>query len=166
MAKRQTNDWGTEHYRSKHAVVLELVSANRGTEKRIRRLDCTEIDRLYNLGQITQDQQSAGISLAATLLAAGMAGPGAINWQSNVRTGDPQPISDRKAWAMHRVTAMMSLIGASHGRPGIDVALNCMALSLPTSNLPLLRAVLDLVGRSRERRVAPPTPASVIRDLR
>jgi hypothetical protein len=145
MAKKSPPDLGTPELKAKHPVMLELVGADRGNAKRIRRLDSCELDRLYHLGHITQDQQSAGITLMNALLAAGMVGARASNYEPSIRDGDPQPMSSAKAKAIKSVGYYMTAISLQLGRSGVETAMDCLAFSIPTRNLNLLQRVLDVV---------------------
>lgn len=88
----------------------EPVSASAGAKTRIRRLDASEIDRLYMRGDLTQDQHTTLLAFTEDLYEAGMVFCPKAGLVQSGTSGHAQFIADHAFRRVKRVSRQMEIL--------------------------------------------------------
>lgn len=153
-------DVGTAEIHKRRKVSLELTG--RGHAVRARVSDTSELDRLYSLNLISQDQHSAGETLARHLLRARMLG---ISVSRLSRTSAAPDISTSQADALAAVGDAIHWLDHDAGTAARQAVISLLmddARPTTAEALRLVRHGLDsLLALRPERTRAPTQPATL-----
>lgn len=157
-APREVTDTGTPEIARRHTVRLELTG--RGHAVRARVTDSSEIDRLYALSLITQDQHSAGETLARHLHRAHMLG---LSVSRLSRTTAAPDISASQSDALAAVGDAIAWLDHHAGQAARQAVVSLLIDDARPVGAPALRLVrtgldtLLALRPERSRAQAPPT---------
>lgn len=150
------SDTPTPEHLEKGEFREEFVSAS-GSEKRFRRLDSSEIDRLYLRGVLTQDQHATLQSFTEDLMEAGLVFCPKAGLIQSGTSGHAQFIADNAFRRVKRVERQMQLLARemTFGARMIVMAALTEDRRVSPRNTPLMNVAADLLAEVYDPRARP-----------